>query len=1005
MGSEAGRGMDEGPSTDRDERRSQPTTLGDESARLRAAGVLPTATYRWQFHGGFRFADATALLPYLAALGISHCYASPYLKAHPGSRHGYDISDYNAINPEIGSEDERLRFVQALKTHGLGQVIDIVPNHMTVTDPNNRWWWDVLEYGKSSRYANYFDIDWNTPEREYQGKVVIPILGDQYGRVLESGEITLNYDRVSAALLIEYYEHRLPISPWSYASVLDRLAQAYASMVGSRAEVRAEILDLGQVFAKLKSVHGRGLDPEARGAAVAAARLRCRDLFLQYPDLEPALAAVLGFFNGERGEGPERFDALHALLEEQSYRLAFWRVSGCEINYRRFFDINGLAALRMENSEVFAATHALIGSWVRAKDVSGLRVDHPDGLRDPLGYFARINAWARPLRSEATAALSGGGGVLDLPLYLVVEKILARDEALPKGWPVHGTTGYDFANLVNGLLVDAQGEQAITRVYETFIEARDHYPDMLYECKKLIMHTSLASEIHNLGIRLERIAERDRRTRDYTRSAQMAALFEIVACFPVYRTYVDEHGVDARDRHYIETACAQAKERNALLEPSVVDFVRSVLLLEGLEDAPSDYRRDVLDCVAAFQQYTGPVMAKGLEDTLFYRYNRFVSLNEVGGDPSCFGVSVEAFHKANSERLRHWPGAMLCTSSHDTKRSEDVRARLNVLAEIPDAWSDRVLRLRDQHQRFRAKGKGGAPGYRDEYLFYQSLLGIWPLDSADDEKLAALRARLTAYMEKAAREAKLETSWVNPCADYERGLTTFIEAVFDPVANPGFREAWSAWVAPIARVGLWTALSQVALKLLAPGVPDLYQGTEVWDFSLVDPDNRRPVDYPARLALMAHIAQYDTATPAERAAWFQGLCAAPEDGRIKMFLVRTLLRLRRRHPDLFTHGGYVPLAPSGSGASHLVGFARHIPGRCLIVVVPRCYWAITKGAGRPPLGAEVWGDTEVELLPQSAGLRLTDIFTGESLAPPGRAGRLLAADLFWTFPVAVLMAS
>lgn len=1001
MAAKAGNGRDEDRGADHGGPRSMAWVLGGEEAALSAVGRLPTATYRWQFHGGFRFPDATVLVPYLAELGISHCYASPYLKAHPGSRHGYDISDYNAVNPEIGSDKERQRFVRALRAHGLGQVIDIVPNHMTVNDPNNRWWWDVLEYGETSRYAHYFDIDWDTPEREYQGKVVIPVLGDQYGRVLESGEITLAHDAAPAALVVEYYEHRLPISPWSYPTVLDRLAKAYASMAGSVAEVRAEILDLSRVLTDLKFVHARGVDPEAREAAVEAARQRYRDLFLRHSDLEPALAAVLGFFNGERGEGPERFDALHDLLEEQAYRLAFWRVSGCEINYRRFFDINDLAALRMENSEVFAATHALIGSWVRAGDVSGLRVDHPDGLRDPAQYFARINAWARPLRLEATAAPSGGGPVPDLPLYLVVEKILARDETLPEGWPVHGTTGYDFANLVNGVLVDAQGEQAITRVYETFIEARDHYPDMLYECKKLIMHTSLASEIHNLGIRLERIAERDRRTRDYTRSAQMAALFEIVACFPVYRTYVSEHGVDARDRHSIETACAQAKERNALLEPSVVEFVQRVLLLEGLDDEPGDTRREVLDCVAAFQQYTGPVMAKGLEDTLFYRYNRFVSLNEVGGDPSCFGVSVEAFHKANSERLRGWPHAMLCTSSHDTKRSEDVRSRLNVLAEMPDAWSDRVLRLRDQHQRL--KGPGGAPSYRDEYLFYQSLLGIWPLGPTDDEQMVQLCARLVAYMEKAAREAKLATSWVNPYSDYERGLTAFIEAVLDPVQNPGFREAWSAWVAPIARVGLWTGLSQLALKLLVPGVPDFYQGTEVWDFSLVDPDNRRPVDYSYRLALMADIAQYDTAMPAERSAWLQGLCAGPEDGRIKMFLTRTLLGLRRTHPDLFDHGAYLPLAVTGAGASHLIGFAREIPGQWLIVVAPRCYWAITKGAERLPLGTEAWGDTAVVFPAQSVGARLVDVFTGEPLAPAGPAGRVLAADLFWTFPIAVLM--
>ncbi|MHB8255226.1 MAG: malto-oligosyltrehalose synthase [Acidiferrobacter sp.] len=969
---------------------------------------LPTATYRWQFHAGFRFSDAAVLVPYLAELGISHCYASPYLKAHPGSVHGYDISDHNAINPEVGTDQERRRFVSALKAHKLGQIIDIVPNHMAVNDENNHWWWDVLEYGERSRFAHYFDIDWKTPDREYAGKVVIPILGDQYGQILESGAIGLDFDKTRGAFIVSYYEHRLPVSPWSYPAILARIAESLPSQDDDYARMQDKLHGLMAILTEEEQSVAKGITGTGPRIAVVQAQKEIADCFACWPVCESALHDALAYFNGATGEDKGRFDPLHALLEKQAYRLAFWRVSSCEINYRRFFDINDLAALRMEDAEVFSASHALIGSWLAAGDVTGLRVDHPDGLRDPEEYFGRLNAWARCLRPDSVGVVPRDvrRQARELSVYLVGEKILGTHETLPESWRVHGTTGYDFTNLVCGILIDALGEEGLERTYESFVGSRDHYPDMLYECKKLIMHTSLASEIHGLGIRLEHIAELDRRTRDFTRSAQMSALFEIVAFFPVYRTYISERGVSASDRRYIEAACTAAKARNESIESEVVDFIQSVLLLEGLDGQSPGYRRDVLDCVAAFQQYTAPVMAKGLEDTLFYRYNRFVALNEVGGDPSQFSVSLETFHERNHARLRDWPYTMLCTSSHDTKRSEDVRARLNVLSEIPELWGAWVLGLKERYRDLKSIGEPVAPSARDEYLFYQSLVGIWPLDPRPEGMVVEVCARLTDYMRKAVREAKIETSWIKPNPVYESAVVAFVEGMLDVARNREGILELGTWIAPVARVGLWNALSQAALKLVVPGVPDFYQGTEVWDFSLVDPDNRRPVDYAYRTALMADMVRNDNEEIGRRMAFIKALLSTPEDGRIKMYLTRTLLRARRAKPDLFAQGTYLPLMARGDRARHLVSFARCWQDQVLLVMVPRYYWELTQGGARQPLGAAVWGDTIVAGVPGVANGRFRNVFTGESVAAQEECdGGFRASDLFRDFPVAVLWAS
>ncbi len=956
------------------------------------------ATYRLQFHKGFGFRDAARRVSYLADLGISHCYASPYLKAHAGSAHGYDIVDHTRVNPEVGSESARRTFVKALAAHGLGQILDVVPNHMRVDDPENRLWWDVLAFGRRSRFAHYFDIDWETPERPYEDKLVIPILGGPYGEILESGDIALDCDPEGGGFIVRYFDHRLPIAPGSYPKLLAEVAQSLERMGPRDEPIAREISDLIALFEQSSVYAALGATASQGAALMAEGGRRLAQWVASGARCAQALAAVLARYNGGEGEGARRYDALHGLLEQQAYRLAFWRVAGYEINYRRFFDINELAALRMEDPDVFAAAHEQIGRWIAAGDVTGLRIDHPDGLRDPRGYCARIQEWARGLLSGAgeTARVSGQN-----PLYVVVEKILGAEERLPEDWPVHGTTGYDFARLVSGVLVDGAGEEGINAAYEAFVGSRDHYEDLLYECKALIMHTILGSEIHVLGRALERIAERDRRTRDLTLSAQATALFEIVACFPVYRTYVTAEGVSAADRAAIDAACAEAKRRNPLVEPSAVDFIGGLLRGEGLEGRTAAERGEILEFVAAFQQYTGPVMAKGLEDTLFYRYNRMVSLNEVGGDPSQFAVSRRAFHAANEERLRRYPYALLATSTHDSKRSEDLRARLSVLSEIPAAWRERGQWLKARHAAFKGGAKG-VPSARDEYLFYQTLIGLWPLVRTP-RAWADVRERLKDYMRKAAREAKGETSWVKPVPAYEEALAAFVDAVTDLKKNGETLALLAAFIAPIARVGLWTALSQAALKLTVPGVPDLYQGTELWDFHLVDPDNRQAVDYAKSARILSEVAQFDAQDTAGCTALLDAWLSHPEDGRVKMHLTRRLLHLRRAHPGLFAKGRYVPVHAEGPKARHVLAFARSDGDTTALVIVPRHYWALTQGGERLPLGPAVWGETRLVLPAGLAAPSWRDALTqGVVAARP--AGSVAVAAALAQFPVAVLIA-
>ncbi|HXC90395.1 MAG TPA: malto-oligosyltrehalose synthase [Stellaceae bacterium] len=907
----------------------------------RSANAPPIrATYRLQFHRDFTFRDATRLVPYLAALGVSHLYASPITEARPGSTHGYDIVNHNRLNPEVGSDDDFRELSAALRANGMGLIVDFVPNHMGIGS-ENAWWLDVLEWGQESPFAHYFDINWHPPRADLEGRVLLPVLGDQYGVILEKGEIELRFDPAEGSFSAWYFDHRFPISPRSYAAILAAGGNPLAA--GARD------------FAALAKL------------PAAAARERAAELkrTLSERAATAAVEAALREFTGVPGE-PESFAPLHRLLEAQSYRIADWRVAGEEINYRRFFNINDLAGLRMELPELFETTHRLMFELIERGDLHGLRIDHIDGLFDPRGYC------------EALQQRSGE------PLYVLVEKILARYESLPD-WPVAGTTGYDFVNQVLAIFVDPAGETPMTRLYRRMAPREENLDEVLYLCKKRIMQVNLASEMNVLAHEFHQLAMREWRTRDFTFNRMRAALEEVVAAFPVYRTYVSPRGASADDRRYVDWALGLARKRWRGADVTIFDFLRGVLTGEAAPPQDDASPGGPLYAAMHFQQVTGPVMAKAAEDTAFYRYVRMLALNEVGGDPARFGMSVAAFHHLGQQRARQWPQAMVTTATHDTKRGEDARARLALLSEMPREWSRRVfqwLRL-NRSRRVEAAGEI-VPDRNVEYLFYQSLLGAWPPGLVPDDQagVEALAERLEAYMIKAVRERKLETSWSNPSPEYEAALTRYVRGVLDTSRPNPFVADFHGFLSELARAGAVTSLAQLVLKLTVPGVPDIYQGGELWDFSLVDPDNRRPVDWDARRALLD---QVDAMPAADLGANWQ-------DGREKLFVTACLLRLRSARPELFAAGDYQPLDVSGEQSAQLCAFARSHGGVSLVVAVPRLVYRLRRGGE----GFD-WGDAAV-MLPPGEGWQ--DVFTRHRLDCRDKAS---AATLFAQFPVAVLI--
>ncbi len=954
---------------------------------------VPRATYRVQLNGGFRFEDVTRLAPYLARLGVSDLYASPYTKARPGSLHGYDVVDHNELNPEIGTPGEYEEMVRVLREEGMGQVLDIVPNHVGIGSENERWT-DVLEHGPASENASFFDIDWYPINRpELRGKVLLPVLGDHYRATLENGELELRFDREGGSFAVFFYEHSFPVDPKTYGLILDG-----SSPTGGEAEMM-ELESLATAFGNLPGRAETDEEPvgeRMRDSAVNKARLA--RLCGSSGEVLRAVEARVRELNGKTGD-TESFEGLHRLLEEQAYRLAYWRVASDEINYRRFFAINDLAGIRQEDGEVFDATHRLVLDLLKGAKINGLRIDHPDGLYDPAGYF-------EDLQEAASKALESGGD--EPPAYVVVEKILAGHERLPGDWPVSGTVGYEFMNLLNGLFVDPAGEEGIDRAYRRFTGRTTTFEDLLYSSKKAAMRDELASELNVLSRRLLRIAEgfAGRRQYDFTLHVVRDTLTEVVARFPIYRTYVRPGRVSDADRKYIDWAVSSAKKRSTAADNSSYDFLHEVLLLE--EGGPAEYRRAVEAFVGKFQQYTGPVMAKGMEDTSLYIHNRLVSLNEVGGEPERFGISVAAFHIENTERARRWPHAMLATSTHDTKRGEDVRARIDVLSELPGEWRETLLRWgRASRTRRRVVEGHPAPSRNDEYLLYQTLIGSWPLEGLnglDEGGLEDFRGRMRAYMEKAIREAGAHTSWTNANEEYEGAVAHFVDALLTPSENDLFLQEFLPFAGKIARLGALNSLSQTLLKLTVPGVPDVYQGNELWDFSLVDPDNRRPVDYGIREKLLTGLGGMasgedlasEVAAMIEDGEW--------QDGKPKLYLTWRALELRRERPNLFAEGDYVPLEVSGDGADHLVAFARISGDSVAVVVAPRLVGPLADDTGALRLRPEALWGVRVELPGDLPETGLVNVLTGEPVPLKDHEGTVIvsADGLLHDFPVALL---
>ncbi len=1002
----------------------------------------PFGTYRLQLHRDFTFRDAQRLVPYLRDLGAGDCYCSPYLMARPGSRHGYDIIDHTRLNPEVGTDEDHASFVAALHANGLGQILDFVPNHMGIDPRTNRWWRDVLENGPSSMHGRFFDIDWTPVKAELRGKVLLPILGDQYGVVLENGDLRLGF--AEGALHLDYLDHNLPINPRHATAVYECNLQALRVDVG---EEDPDLREFLSVLTALKNLPEQlDIDVERiaeRHREKEVARERLARLVERSPRIRRHIEEAVRVYNGEAGR-PDSFDPLHGLLEKQAYRLAYWRTAAHEINYRRFFDINDLAGIRMEDPDVFAATHALVARLISDDGVQGMRIDHPDGLYDPAEYFRRVQAMAAQVRRSSAE-----------PLYLIAEKILSAGEALPPDWAICGTTGYNFCNEVNGVFVEAGNARALRRIYRRITRQMATYDEVAYQCKKLITRTSLASELNVLAHALNQISEGNRRSRDFTLNSLREVLGEVVACFPVYRTYVNPSGWTQSDRAVIETAVRRARRRNPALEPSAWDFLREVLLPrqaseEGREEPDNGFERRVsypppdpeeyrkrLHFAMRFQQYTAPVQAKGVEDTAFYRFNLLLSLNEVGGDPGRFGRSVAEFHESNRARLERWPLEMTSTATHDTKLGEDVRVRINVISELVDDWRRGVAKWMRINAANRTKlDAEPAPERNDEYRFYQVLLGTWPADLSIHETPAPLDtayvSRLREYMIKAIKEAKLRTSWINDNEAYDDAVAYFVERTLAGPTSRRFLAAFHPFARRIAHLGMINSLSQLALKIASPGVPDFYQGTELWDLHLVDPDNRQPVDYEQRIKYLDDFRPWldqrppgdnDTSVgqglrPADREpvptlqdggcpsrlAAVRDLLACWPDGRIKLLLTAIGLRLRRAHPGLFLKGEYLPLGADMAGvAGDVISFARRLNGDTLIVAVPRLVAKLVNL--ELPVG-DVWRETRLVLPPDLAG-RYRNLVTGEVLeatAEPG-AATLRLSDAFGHCPVACLLAA
>jgi (1->4)-alpha-D-glucan 1-alpha-D-glucosylmutase len=925
---------------------------------------VPDATYRVQLHAGFTFEHLAAVIPYLHELGISDVYASPIFRAASGSTHGYDVCDQNQVNPELGGAEGLAKVSALLRERGMGLLLDFVPNHMGIEGPFNWRWLDVLENGRLSRYASFFDIHWNPRQTLLQERILVPMLGDFYGRVLEDGQLQLRFDE--QAFWVCYGALRFPLSPDSYGTILDRLA--WFKNPGSPVAQKLEHM------ANRFRIHP---DPPAGDSAEAAGkRTEDRDALrrewvelLDQENLRDDLQGVLKVLNGTKGDAAS-FDNLHNILEAQHYRLAYWKSGSHEINYRRFFAVDTLVGVHMERPEVFEETHRLLRDLLAKGTATGVRIDHIDGLWDPAEYLERLTA----LSPDA-----------EKPAYTLVEKILTERETLPPDWQVHGTSGYEFAGSLVNLLLDPEKAGLFTAIYRDFTGLELDPHEQAYELKLFVMEELFPNAIDTLVEELERRVNSDRRWRDWTTNDLRLALSRIIACLSVYRTYRRAgQPMSATDVAVVERAVEAAIRRNAVTDPLAFHFVRDVWIGKYPDaQAQAGVEKWADDWVMTLQQYTGAIMAKSIEDTFFYRYLRLFGANEVGHHPAEFGLPAQAFHDENARRQRDWPACLLSTSTHDTKLAEDARARLLALSEIPEHWADFLREWREANQSVKSRvGDRLAPDANEEYLLYQILLAAWPLqeEQVDD----VFRERMRNYMRKALAESKTNTNWASPNEAWLKATSDFVDGLLDSKRPGTFWQTFTAFAADLAYRGAFFSLAQTALKLTSPGVPDIYQGCDLWDLSTVDPDNRRPVDYALRGKMLGSLAGANATDLLEN--W--------RDGRIKLHVIRTILRHRRDHPALFRDGSYLPLTLEGEQAQNFIAFQREHEGGRLIVVA-----AIRLG---PKFDAATLGEATRVVVPEGAPATWSNLLTAHNAC--AQDGKLDVAAALDGFPVAVLSA-
>jgi (1->4)-alpha-D-glucan 1-alpha-D-glucosylmutase len=943
---------------------------------------IPIATYRIQFNPDFTFAAAQAIVPYLKALGVSDLYASPIFKARDGSTHGYDVVDPRQINPQLGDRAAFEALVTALQQEDMGWLQDIVPNHMAY-DSHNTFLMDVLEYGPDSDYYTFFDIQWEHPYKDIQGKVLAPVLGDFYGRCLENGELKLRYDQTG--LTINYYDFHFPLRIESYTQLMTYQLERLERSLGRE---HPDFIKLLGILYLVKNTTTESTGRQYRDQ-VAFVKGLLWELYQLNPEVKSFIDTNLAIFNGDvspddiadddtlESASPEPatpdFDLLDALLSDQFFRLSFWKVGAEELNYRRFFTINELICVSVDNPQVFEITHSLIKELVDDGWINGVRIDHIDGLYNPRRYLERLR---KHLGNT----------------YITVEKILEPGETLPEDWPVQGTTGYEFLYANNGLLCQVEHESAFTHLYREFSGRLESYEEQVIDCKRLIVDKNLAGDVENLANMLKQIASRYRYASDFTLSGLRQAIISVLVLFPVYRTYVTEDGLNERNRTYIQRVIQEAKQR-APEQVNELDFIAKLFLLDYEDWLTDEDKAQWIHFVMRMQQYSGPLMAKGVEDTLLYIYHRLLSLNEVGGSPDHFGVTLSEFHTFNQQQATYWPHSMNTSSSHDTKRSEDVRARINVLSEIPEIWDVEVTtwkRLNEVHKI--QMGDRTMPDANDEYALYQTLIGTFPFEPFDHDEYVE---RIKAFAVKAVREAKVHTAWLRPDTEYEDAFIQFVDRLLMPGEDNEFLTRLRTFQPKTAFYGMVNSLSQLVIKMTAPGVPDIYQGTEMWDLSLVDPDNRRPVDYERRFHELQELKKW---AASDRPGLLQNLLDYPEDGRIKLFVTAEALAARFAYSDLFQGGDYTPVRVTGEFENHVVAFLRRAGSQYALTVVPRFPVSLCD-VGQFPLGTAVWQDTTLELS-EVASLNWQDVFSQEK-----RLGgsKLSVGKLLSQFPVALLI--